>query len=216
MNGKDVIMKKIYFNFYNGQAQTELIFLTKCDRNFGVLMRGDKEHMDVRDAARFLASLYFKVETDYKCDKPKIEKLLSIAQIIRLGQNRFLFNADIYSKDCGLGVKEIAGSIFINVHTGIVNNGPIKDEIQNISNPPLYKLDHEINEEDTVLLNNVFIQFGSYDSQRLGQYLNEFKNNILNDNKVSASKVYSYFKEKNEDAFKNNPIFQFLVREIHS
>ena len=155
--------------------------------NEGIFKRqGSKNAMaNVLGAANYLAQLFIKCDGKYGCTKTKIEKLLSIANLIYMKKGELLFDENICIRDCGVGIRfnfpaHLCGNVVLP-SSSVVEGVPISpsDINENITFSSQFNIDvHLLNDNDKDALRSVFLRFGNYESQTLGDKINEFKANL--------------------------------------
>lgn len=189
-------------------------------------MIGDIEKGDfmvnVVDAANYIVQLFFKTEQKYNCTQTKLEKLLSIANMICMKNNDILFDSEIIIKPCGVGISKMPIQFFGDIVIGSVEetDSPIEwCEIKESLLCPLRYTSEEENkltDDEKRLLTDVFLQFGNCRALSLGLHIDAFKNKIctvgtdLNHSYVDASKVSVFFAHEDPDNYINNKVFLFI------
>lgn len=170
---------------------------------------------DIVNLAKYIIQLFYKVEGEYSCDRPKVEKLLSIAQIISVLNGNKMFDSDIVVKDCGVGIKDLEWDFLSVIKTVSPKIEPKSEPITEKINfdadyPRFYKINIKIDPDIRLLLQRVFLNFGAYDSHVLGSLFNEFKANIVTDGIIDYNKVSSFFINTKEE-YMTNSIYKFII-----
>lgn len=172
---------------------------------------------NITNAANYMVKLFFNCGQKYSCNRTKLEKLLSIADIISMKKNSLLFQDHIVIKSCGVGILNIPlpfqGDIIFGSQDEDDTEIPLS-EIENI----LKRLEGDndnMDAEDRRLIVSVFRRFGNYKPSTLGPLIDKFKDVISTPNPdsdycyIDSSKVLSYFSCK-QDLYDNNVVFKFI------
>lgn len=138
-------------------------------------------------AANYLVHLYDKVSGEFASDPVKIQKLLFIALLYsfsHFGESFLDEDVEIEYCECGIKIRKIYDEIRNFISDGEKKDSTIVlpeiiDEIQKYKKSTIYGFDElHLPEEIRIILNNVFIRFGSYNSTTLGLLINELKAGI--------------------------------------
>lgn len=151
----------------------------------------NQNSINVIDAAKYLIQFFYKSDEKYHCTRTKIEKMLTIAFLAFIKNNRKLFSSKIYIARCGTYIPILSRFIFGDVIEGQVgeNNTKIDKSIALNGNvPPLYSVESQISGDIRNLLGDVFFAFGNYEPSHLGKLLDEFKMEISTEDEEDPSK----------------------------
>lgn len=176
-----------FISYYVDSTNEILILKVKLNKQeFGQLGSTRKifKMINLLDAANFLIRCYYKVSTEYKCVRPKIEKLLVIASLVYIRNNREnLFSEDIDYKSCGLGFNQLENFLVMNILDGTVDSTRIEDEFNENVKIPVAYLGNDFCDNINALLIDVFREFGAFGSKELGLKIDEFKKELFNEKK---------------------------------
>lgn len=167
--------------------------------------RNGAHMVEILDAANYLIQLYYKTGEKYQVTRTKIEKLLAIAALTEMRENRELFSEKIKINHCGVGYPKLIGFIPSDIIDGTkepTDKTISTDDINESINPPIiYHSIDSVQENESIidLLKSVFLSFGAQDALVLGKAFDAFKYDIssfdesLNYDCVSTEKATGYF-----------------------
>ena len=175
--------------------------------------------INVIDAAKYLIQFFYKSGEKYHCTKTKIEKMLTIAFLTFIKNDRKLFSSKIYIAECGTYIPLLSRFIFGNITEGQIpeNNLKIDKNVALDGNiPPLYSIETQVSEDIHNILADVFYAFGNYEPSHLGKLLDEFKMEISIEDEedpsksiIDSEKAIKFFNEKSYK--KTNDIIDYIV-----
>lgn len=178
----------IYIKENCKKSKKKLIYKGKSmNQNETILSTKIYKKISAFDGANFIIQLYYKTGQKYHCARSKVEKLLSIAGFVVMAKNaESLYNENIVLNSCGTGFAEFPGYFPPDLIEGTEKetNAPLEEQIlQSLDEsaviPLAYnELSDDLEEATKKLLENVFIKFGNYGSDKLGKAIDEFKKEV--------------------------------------
>lgn len=184
-------------------------------------------HMtNILDAAKFIIQLYYKTGEKYHCSRTKVEKLLSIANLIAFKNNTKLFEEEIWVNRCGVGIPVLSVFFFSDIVAGKVEEESKHIELseinENVQIPTMYNLYSTIGFTERELLTNVFLRFGAYDALIIGQAFDEFKGEICVENKsnqehpiVNFERSYDFFNDLlMKPKMRKNELIDYIINYL--
>lgn len=184
----------------------------------------NKQMINIVDAAKYLIQLYYKTGCRYHCTRTKIEKMLSIANLVSLKYGEALFAEKNVVNPCGTGFPVLASFLFGDIVEGREDETcqDIHRELINESAvyPPIYEIENYglISRKVYQLLLDIFLKFGNYDAKTMGILCDMFKCNIATNEPGSDRKIVNNEAVKPffdtcacDDRYKNNEIISFIV-----
>ena len=149
-------------------------------------------------AANYLIKLFYYTGKRYTCTRTKLGKLLSIAAFAYARAGKKLFEETIYKyHDCGTGISGLQ-----LYDRDIYTQEQYYDDSEKISTnsidfslviPDVY-VPEDLPKDVKGVLTDVFCEFGSFPALQLGEYINSFLKDIIDDldnNIVDLSKMSS-------------------------
>ena len=183
---------------------------------------------DIFEAAKYIVALHFIANNRYTCNRTKVEKLLSIADLILIKNGSRLFpNTPIFINACGIGYCVLAqdASIFPMDNIISVSNEGSRDKGSEImldrknekAVPDAYKTT-SIDSNTKHLLESVFLKFGAFTAKEIGTLMDEFKGRIQSTEQnsdnlkyyVDAEKAKAFF-ESDCEILRTNLLAAFIV-----
>lgn len=176
--------------------------------------------IDIFEAAKYVVCLHYKADTEYTCNRTKIEKLLAIADLIFIKSGKRLFPQwPIYINSCGIGYRALSTDSFLfpidNIMPGedlskFIDNFRIKlNNQQDI--PSTYETELP-DENKRKVIEDVFCCFGAYTAKLIGSTIDEFKEFIQGgdaSDEVDKEKAMAFLSE-DSDLVKTNIIAKFI------
>lgn len=169
--------------------------------------------VNILDAANFIIQLYFKTGKKYRCSRTKVEKLLVIAQLISIkdnNQSNKLLSEKICSNPCGAGFPVLSKYLFSEIidteedeSGNAIDCSLIKEDAEY---PVIYRIVDEDSFTPTIrkILRDVFLEFGNCKIKELGEWCNQFKDNIVSSTEkeydryvIDEQRVIDYFSNSN-------------------
>ncbi len=170
-----------------------------------------------------------KISDKYiECTRTKIGKLLVIVQMAYLKATKEMaFNEPIYVDKCGatipslaaLGIpydiiEEVAPKLFDSNEEYYVSNSALDINVLDIDETrvPRKYLDENssVNEKLKQITNDVFLEFGGYESLELGRMIDEFKLDISDNNTLDMQSLSKYIEDNFFNNYENNKIINFI------
>ena len=196
------------FVFNNGQAINldcnKVLYNSKIKDKLKEEKRKENKMSNVINLAKYMIQLFYKTDKKYHCSRTKIEKLLSIAYVISAKNGYVLFGDKISVNHCGTGIPVLAGFILSDIIIADNTNKRIEqNEIKDdIPYPKIYKENEDLSDEDKKIITDVFLRFGAYDTKKLGNEIDVFKNEISEiDSEDSDLRILNF--EKTATFFSN-------------
>lgn len=158
-------------------------------------------------AANFIIQHFIKCDGTYSCSKTKLEKLLAIANLKFLKDGRQIFDNAILTRRCGVGIdiefpRYLCGDVVIGT-SSVEHESKIELDCFQPDLPYSSIYDTYVNilsNEEKDVLREVFFTFGGYKRETLGEWLNEFKEFLVDkpgvDEPISMEKCREFFKYK--------------------
>lgn len=184
----------------------------------------NEQMINIVDAAKYLIQLYYKTGCRYHCTRTKIEKMLSIANLVSLKSGEALFVEKNVVNPCGTGFPILASFLFGDIVEGREDETclEIPKELVNESAvyPPFYEIDNYSLSSRNVsqLLLDIFLKFGNYDAKTMGILCDAFKCSIATNEPGSDRRIINNEAVKPffdtcayDDKYKNNEIISFIV-----
>lgn len=199
--------KKCYVNVVdinNGVNKNDF----SCREIKGV--KKEVKNMDVLCAAKYLIGRFFEDSANgcFSVSRTKIEKLLTIAALVFMRDGETLFDALITVNACGTGIPKLSQELL-----PLVSNNIPTDEI-----PAGFKMMNPgIDDKISKLLNDVYKDFGAFEAVDLGKMLDEFKNEISDEDgaqkMISVNNAARYFGNREKVLLKNK-IVKFVYNYV--
>lgn len=137
--------------------------------------------MDCIDAGNVLVHLFLQTKTHYVLTNRKLQYLLVIAQLSRMACGGTLFDDDLKNYKHGFGI-EVIGNNFMSasdIVSGTAKDVPIvydaSDFVLPFTGKRIFEIGTMPTDEDRKLLIDVFLAFGAFREESLGQLLGSFK-----------------------------------------
>lgn len=186
-----------------------------------------KRQMNVKFLANRLIQHFWNIRINgqrVKCTRTKIGKLLTIVQILSIKyNNQIAFEDTIAEETCGTSIPVLSVHRYPydiwelytcktpNATDFFEKNSSINlsDMVTvNESLPDLYAPQGEVDNLLQRIINDVFMEFGTYDGYEIGKLINQFKDGICFDGVVCKEKVIEWL--TNIDTQTTNPIISFI------
>ncbi|MDE6724706.1 MAG: hypothetical protein K2J79_03785, partial [Ruminiclostridium sp.] len=204
----------------------------KCRQN-GLYREGCKK-MAVKDVANYLIQEYWRHRIEglkITCTRTKIGKLLTIIQILSIKCRRELaFDDTIVTETCGtsvpilsiqrypydiweLNTDEVEKTAFSKKPVFFEQNSRLdlnKAEKVDKPLPKLYETRENIDESLKQIIEDVFEEYGAYDSYEIGKFINEFKEKICVNEIVDQNEVVKWLDEIERQPIENNELIMFI------
>ena len=182
--------------------------------------------MDIKTLSNFLIQKFWKLRIKgqrLECTRTKIGKLLTIIQILSIkNNNQLAFDDDIMEETCGTSVpvlsvyrypydiwelyspKSTDNTFFEqSARINLLDTIEVEDSI-----PELYMIREEVTDLYKKIVNDVFVEFGTYNGYEIGKLINQFKTDICDNGVVRREKVANWL--NSIDVHNNNPIITFI------
>lgn len=153
--------------------------------------------------ANYLVQFFIKCNDKYGCPDKKMEKLLFVADMICLKNGFSLFDDDIVIVNCGVRISYkfpsyLRGDIVKQEKQLVKSNVciPISDIDESIDYHEIYTIETKnLSEQKKEIIKSVFLRFGAYESSKLGELIDGFKNSLADEDgkKISVQKCIDFF-----------------------
>lgn len=199
--------------FYSTDAIVKILKSSTCVEEKG------KKMLNIQQTAKYMVQYYYYTGQRFSCTNAKIEKLLSISSLIAMRFNKRLFAEPICNKSCGVGYPQIGEVLLSDLTDGTETlEKRIDLEInKNLFCAPYYIVDINLNKYEEVLLTDVFLEFGAYDSKELGHKIDDFKNEIMTYDSPyrqvidDVDRIRNFFSDENKKVlYKDNIVFTYI------
>lgn len=165
-------------------------------------------NIDLIDIADYLISLFYKTNKKYTTSRTKIGKLLSIVAFSGAKYGIKFFNEIIYKYgNSGTIIEELLHyeqQIYLVLDDIDCSNKILRNEINNNLKSRFDNNNLDVSIKELVI--DVFLNFGAYSTLNLGKMINEFREEIYNDDKtfIDLEKI------KDLDCKRNNDILIYI------
>ena len=195
------------FNIYNVDINTDV--------------EVEKKTIFLSDASKYVAGMFFLTDKKYYPGRAKIEKILSIVQLIAYKYDFEFFPEKVKIKECGVGITEVANTISVSeLYDGIIffdddeSENYINDAFLSEDNLPIiYKVKEicSLSKYSKFLLEKTFRKFAAFDSMTIGKMFDVFKNDVSDDSGIYIDR-YRFFNfiHSNNTNIENNTIYKFI------
>lgn len=199
------------------------------------LNREDCQENMVRNITNRIIQNYWKYRVDGQkiaCTRTKIGKLLTVVNILSIKcKDKPAFEDIIVSETCGTSVpilsvyrypydiwelgeeRTFGESAFSSKNNFFEQDEKLTlEQIEEVNEPlpELYKIKEAVDETLNRIIDDVFMEFGAYDSYDIGDYINAFKSKICNEEVVDNGKVRSWLTEIQTQTKENNKLIEFI------
>ena len=165
-----------------------------------------------------------------ECTRTKISKLLAIIQMVHIkAMDSIAFQEPIYIDKCGVTIPALAASgvpyaiteevmprLFDEDKKYFICNDKLRADMLDTSGYEIpQKYTTEIvnySEKQLEIINNVFLEFGGYESIELGKMLDEFKYDISDEgNIINTDLLTQCIKSAFSNKYKDNKIINYII-----
>ena len=180
-----------------------------------------KMNVNLKEAMNYFVHLFYQTEQKYSCTRTKLGKLLSILAFKFACNEEIIFDETIfkYPPCCGTRIKDLDFIIVKNIYVRDLTlpNFDKPSEIsicelkRNLTVPPEYSAIENLSDSIINEIENVFLRFGAYPGDDLGNLLNPIVDKIIMgaDCKLDILKL-SKLSDKDFGVNQNNEIIKYL------